>query len=88
MANHKSAEKRILQTEVRTERNRARKAKVKTLVKKVDVAIAAKDKKQAASALSVASRELQRTASKGTLHKNTVARRISRLAKKVNKSVG
>jgi len=87
MANHKSAKKRVLQTEVRTERNRARKAKVKTLVKKVDTAIAAKDKKQAGEALNNASRELQRAASKGTLHKNTVARRISRLTKKVTKSV-
>ncbi len=86
MANHKSAEKRVRQTEKRTERNRARKAKVKTLTKKVETAIVAKDKSEATSTLKAATRMLQKTASKGTLHKNTVARRISRLTKRVNKA--
>lgn len=85
MANHKSAEKRVLQTEKRTERNRARKAKVKTLTKKLETAVAAKDKPAAKEALKAATRELQRAASKGTLHKNTVARRQSRLTKSVTK---
>lgn len=86
MANHKSAKKRALQTIEKTERNRARKARVKTLSKKVDSAIAAKDKDATATALKAASRELQRTATKGTMSKKTVARRISTLAKKVNKA--
>ena len=86
MANHKSAEKRVRQTEVRTERNRARKAKIKTLTKKVESAAAAKDKKSATTALTAANRALQSAATKGTLHKNTAARRASRLAKKVAKT--
>lgn len=86
MANHKSSEKRIRQTEVRTERNRARKAKIKTLTKKVHGAIEAGDTTAIKDTLNQATRSLQRVAGKGTLHKNTVARRISRLARTANKA--
>lgn len=86
MANHKSAEKRARQTEVRTERNRARKAKIKTVTKKVDAAIAANDSGAIKDTLKQATRTLQRAAGQGTLHKNTVARRVSRLAKAANKA--
>ena len=86
MANHKSAEKRARQTVVRTERNRARKAKIRTLTKKVDAAVTAKDKAAVTETVKAASRALNRAAGTGTLHKNTVARRVSRLAKKANKA--
>jgi small subunit ribosomal protein S20 len=80
MANHKSAEKRIRQTEKRTAVNRARKSRIRTFVKKVELAIASGDKSAAASAFQVAQPELQRGISKGVLHQNTVARKISRLS--------
>jgi small subunit ribosomal protein S20 len=80
MANHKSAEKRIRQTEKRTAVNRARKSRIRTFVKKVEQAIASGDKGAAATAFQAAQPELQRGISKGVLHRNTVARKISRLS--------
>lgn len=85
MANHKSAAKRARQTVVRTVRNRATKAKVRTLTKKVETAIATKDKTAAKETLKGATRAIQKAATKGVVHKNTAARRQSRLAKAVNK---
>jgi small subunit ribosomal protein S20 len=83
MAHHKSAEKRIRQTETRTARNRARTSRIKTEVKKVEVAIAGGNKTAAEAALKAAQPELHRGVSKGLLHRNTVARKISRLSKRV-----
>jgi small subunit ribosomal protein S20 len=80
MANHKSAEKRIRQTEKRTAVNRARKSRIRTFVKKVEQAIATGDKTAAATALQVAQPEMHRGVSKGVLHRNTVARKLSRLS--------
>ena len=85
MANIKSAKKRILVTEVRTLRNKSIKSKVKTLIKKVEAAIAAKDKAAAEAALKVAISEISKATSKGVYHKNTAARKISRLTIAVNK---
>jgi small subunit ribosomal protein S20 len=84
MASHKSAEKRIRQTVKRTAINRARKSRVRTFVKRVESAIAAGDQEAARSALRVAQPELHRAISKGVLHKNTVARKLSRLATRIN----
>ncbi|HZU91603.1 MAG TPA: 30S ribosomal protein S20 [Stellaceae bacterium] len=84
MANHKSAEKRLRQTEKRTARNRARKSRVRTFVKKVEAAIASGDKEAAQSAFRLAQPELHRATTKGVLHKNTVARKLSRLATRIN----
>jgi small subunit ribosomal protein S20 len=84
MANHKSAEKRIRQTEKRTAINRARRSRVRTFVKKVETAIASGDKEAAQSALRLAQPELHRASSKGVMHKNTVARKLSRLAARIN----
>jgi small subunit ribosomal protein S20 len=84
MANHKSAEKRLRQTEKRTAINRARKSRVRTFVKKVETAILSGDKEAAQSALRLAQPELHRASSKGVLHKNTVARKLSRLATRIN----
>ncbi len=83
MANTASARKRIRQTARRTVRNQARKSRMRTFVKKVEVAIASGDKAQAAAALQAAQPELQRAAGKGVIHANTIARKISRLSKRV-----
>jgi small subunit ribosomal protein S20 len=83
MANTASARKRIRQTEVRTLRNHARKARMRTFVKKLETAIAGGDKAVAAAALRAAQPEMQRAASKGVIHANTVARKLSRLSAKV-----
>lgn len=83
MANHKSAEKRIRQTERRTAVNRARRSRIRTFVKKVELALAAGDKTAAEAALKLAMPELQRGVSKGVLHRNTASRKISRLTGRV-----
>jgi small subunit ribosomal protein S20 len=84
MPHHKSAEKRLRQTEKRTVINRSRLSRVRTFVKKVEVAIATGDKAAAQSALQLAQPELHRATTKGVLHKNTVARKLSRLATRIN----
>jgi len=83
MANTASARKRIRQTEKRTERNRARRSRVRTFLRKVEQAIAAGDATVARTALQAAQPELQRAATKGVLHRNTVARKLSRLSSRV-----
>ena len=85
VANIKSAKKRILVINTKTERNKAIRSKVKTYVKKVYQTIEAGDKDAAAEALRLAPGELNRACSKGIYHKNTVSRKISRLAAAVNK---
>lgn len=83
MATHKSAEKKIRQTAVRTERNKARMSKMKTFIKKVEAAIKAKDKDAAKVALKDAESVIAKTAQKGPIRKETAARKTSRLAKAV-----
>ena len=85
MANIKSAKKRILVIETKTLRNKTIKSKIKTLVKKVEAAVAENDKAAAEAALKVATSEISKAASKGVFHKNTAARKISRLTLAVNK---
>ncbi|MBQ3583294.1 MAG: 30S ribosomal protein S20 [Lachnospiraceae bacterium] len=85
MDNIKSAKKRILVTETKTARNKAIKSKVKTSIKKVDAAIAANDKAAAVAALNAATVEIDKACTKGVFHKNTASRKVSRLAKAVNK---
>ena len=85
MANIKSAKTRILVNKKREERNKAAKSKVKTLVKKVEVAAKAGDKAEAAKALIAATSAIDKAASKGIYHKNTAARKVSRLNLLVNK---
>ncbi|MDE2580314.1 MAG: 30S ribosomal protein S20 [Rhodospirillales bacterium] len=84
MANTASARKRIRQTERRTARNKARKSRVRNFVKKVETAIAGGDKAAAAEALRAAQPEMQRAVGKGVMHRNTVARRLSRLSARIN----
>ena len=83
MANTASARKRIRQTERRTERNTARRSRMRTAIKKVETAIAGGDKTAAAEALRAAQPELQRASTKGVVHKNTIARKLSRLSARV-----
>ncbi len=85
MANIKSAKKRILVIETKTERNKAAKSRVKTFVKKVYEAIEANDKVAAEVALKNAVVEISKASSKGIYHKSTASRKISRLTKAVNK---
>lgn len=83
MANTASARKRIRQIERRTERNTARRSRMRTAIKKVEVAISGGDKAAAADALRAAQPELQRAAGKGVTHRNTVARKLSRLSARI-----
>ena len=85
MANIKSAKKRALVIEKKTLRNKSIKSKVKTYVKKVETAIEAGDKEAANTALLATISEINKAASKGIYHKNTAARKVSRLTKAVNK---
>ncbi|MEJ0045459.1 MAG: 30S ribosomal protein S20 [Rhodospirillales bacterium] len=83
MANTASAQKRIRQTAKRTARNQARKSRMRTFVKKVETAIAVGNKEAAAAALTEAQPEMQRAATKGVVHINTIARKLSRLSARV-----
>ena len=83
MANSKQARKRIRQTARRTLVNTARRTRIRGYVRKVEEAIGAGDQKFAAEALKAAQPEMMRGVSRGVLHKNTVARKVSRLAKRV-----
>jgi small subunit ribosomal protein S20 len=85
MAHHKSAKKRIRQTERRTTVNRSRVSRIRTFVKKVETAIASGDKSAAETALREAQPELQRGVSRGMVHRNTAARKLSRLTAQIKK---
>ena len=83
MANTPQAEKRIRRNDRRAEINKARVSRIRTFVKRVESAIETGGKDAAAAALAAAQPEMMRGVSKGVLHKNTVARKISRLSKRV-----
>ncbi len=83
MANHQSAKKRIRSTERRTEINRTRRGRIRTFVRNVEEAIASGDKASAETAMKTAMPELHRGVLRGILHKNTAARKISRLTKRI-----
>jgi len=84
LANIKSAKKRILVNRTKAARNQAIKSKVKTMIKKVDAAVAAGDKELAKTNLVIAVSEIEKARSKGVFHRNTAARKVSRLAKATN----
>lgn len=88
MANTKSAKKAARQAVRRTEVNKSRKTRLKGEVKKVEEAIASGDKKSAIAALKVAEPALVRTAQKGSLHKRTASRKVSRLTQRVKAMAG
>lgn len=84
MANTPSAKKRIRQIARRTERNKARKSRIRTFVRKVEEAVESGDQTQAREALRNAEPEIARGVTKGVLHKNAASRKISRLTQRVN----
>jgi small subunit ribosomal protein S20 len=79
MAQHSSAKKRIRRDEKQTLRNHSRISRVRTFIKKVESAIVAGDQAAAQAALRLAQPEIMRGVSKGVLHSNTAARKMSRL---------
>jgi small subunit ribosomal protein S20 len=83
MANTPQARKRIRRNENRAAINGARLSRIRTFVKKVESAIEGGDKTAAAEALKAAQPELARGVARGVMHKNTVARKVSRLSKRV-----
>lgn len=84
MANTPQAKKRIRRNERRAEINGNRLSRIRTFVKKVESALAGGDKAEAADALKAAQPELARGVARGVLHKNTAARKLSRLTKRVS----
>lgn len=84
MANHKSAVKRNRQNAIRNARNTHVRSTMRTLVKQVREAVAAGDKEAAQSALVKVIPYIDKTATKGVIHKATASRKISRLTKLVN----
>ena len=84
MANIKSSKKRILVSKARNARNKARKSELRTYLKKFDQAVLNSDKAAAEEAYKVAVKSVDRAVSKGILHRNTAARKKSRLTLKLN----
>lgn len=83
MANTASARKRIRQTAKRTARNVARRTRMRNVIKSVETAIASGDKAAAQAAIKAAQPQLQRAGNKGVVHRNTIARKISRLSSRI-----
>ncbi|WP_300056706.1 30S ribosomal protein S20 [uncultured Roseobacter sp.] len=83
MANSPQAKKRARQNEARFQINKARRSRIRTFLRKVEEAIASRDKDTASAALRAAQPELMRGVTKGVFHKNTAARKISRLSARV-----
>ena len=87
MANTPSAKKAARKQARRTEVNKARRSRVRTYLRRVEEAITEGDQSKAQEALRVAQSELMRAAGRGVWHKNTAARKTSRLAARV-KAIG
>ena len=85
MANNPGARKAIRKIARRTEVNKARRSRVRTYVRKFEEAIAASDAATAKTAFVEAQSELMRAVSRGVVHKNTGARKVSRLAAQLKK---
>lgn len=84
MANIKSAKKRVLVSAKKAARNKAIRSNVKTVVSNVEKAVANGDKEAAQQALKIAQVAIPKAKSKGILHANNAARKVSRLTKAVN----
>ncbi len=84
MAHSLSAKKRVRQNAKRSRINRARKSQIKTQIKRFEQALSGGDAKAASEQYQLVARKLDEVASTGTMHKNTAARKKSRLAKKLN----
>jgi len=83
MANHKSAKKRIRRNEAFSLINSNRRSRIRTFVKKVEAAISSGNAEEARVALKAAQPEMHRGVTRGILHKNTVARKLSRLSARI-----
>ncbi|MBD3764110.1 MAG: 30S ribosomal protein S20 [Rhodobacterales bacterium] len=83
MANTPQSKKRARQTIARTAVNKARRSRMRTFLRKVEEAIASGNAEAAVTALRNAQPELARSVTKGVVHKNTAARKMSRLAARV-----
>jgi small subunit ribosomal protein S20 len=83
MANTPQAKKRIRRNDKRAEINGARMSRIRSFVKKVETALETGDKEAAKTALQAAQPEMARGVARGVLHRNTVARKMSRLSKRV-----
>jgi len=83
MANTPQAKKRIRRNAARADINTARISRIRTFIKKVELACESGDKQAAAEALKAAQPEMARGVARGVLHKNTVARKMSRLTRRV-----
>ncbi|MDR1272389.1 MAG: 30S ribosomal protein S20 [Clostridiales Family XIII bacterium] len=86
MANIKSAKKRISVINTKTNRNKRIKTRLKDVIKDFDAAVTAGEKDEAKTLLTKAEKKLDQAAAKGTIHKNTAARKISRLSVRFNKA--
>ena len=84
MPNIKSAKKRVLIGEARNARNKAQKSELKTVLKKVDAAVAGGNRAEAESAYKVAVKTVDKAAAKGLIHKNNAAHKKSSLDAKLN----
>lgn len=83
MANTPSSKKAVRKIAARTAVNKARRSRVRTILRKVEEAIATGDKAAATDAMRAAEPELMRAASKGVFHRNMAARKVSRLNQRV-----
>ncbi len=83
MANHASAKKRVRRNKRRNEINTARRSRIRTFVKKVEAEISSGNAEGAKQALRNVQSELHKGIAKGLLHKNTVARKLSRLSARI-----
>jgi small subunit ribosomal protein S20 len=85
MANTPGAKKAVRKIERRTAVNRSRRSRVRTFLRRFDEALQAGDVAAAKTAFNEAQSELMRAVSKGVVHKNTGARKVSRLAAQLKK---
>ena len=83
MANTPQAKKRIRRNDRRAAINHSRISRIRTFIKAVESALDAGKKAEAAEALKKAQPEIARGVSRGVIHKNTAARKVSRLSKRV-----
>lgn len=83
MANHASAKTRVRRNEKRAAINTNRRSRIRTFIKKVEVAIESGNAKDAQEALKNAQPEIMRGVAKGIFHKNTASRKVSRLSARI-----
>ena len=85
MANTAQSKKRARQNEKRSAVNKSRRSRIRTFLRKVEEAISNGDKGAASAALTAVQPELMKGVSKGIFHKNTAARKMSRLSSRIKK---